>query len=177
MNKLKKNTYRVGSRSSFEQVYRTFWKKLYVICYKKTGDAQLSEEMVQEIFINLWTRKTDLPEIASIESYLIICTKNKIMDHYRKVRRPKQSVVEPCGLCEENGFDGSSVVHNEASEKFLKKDLELVVDQLPHQCQKVYRLSREQNMTTNEIAVLLGISQKTVKNHITKALAHIKSRF
>ena len=132
--------------------------------------------MVQEIFINLWTRKTDLAEIITIESYLIICAKNKIMDHYRKVHGSKETLVEPCGLCKETGFDEDSLAHNEAIEGFLKEDLELVVDQLPCQCQKVYRLSREENMTTNEIAAVLGISQKTVKNHITKALAHIKSR-
>ena len=176
MNKLKENIYCLGSKSSFEQVYRTFWKKLYVICYEKTRDTQLSEEMVQEIFINLWKRKADLPGIESIEGYLVICAKNRIMDHYRKVYGPKEVVAAPSKLCEEQGFDGSSIVHNEAVEAFLRKDLELVVDQLPSQCQKVYRLSREENMTNNEIAVLLGISQKTVKNHITKALAHIKSR-
>ncbi|MDO5968236.1 sigma-70 family RNA polymerase sigma factor [Flavivirga aquimarina] len=174
MDKSVKNIYKPGSKSSFENLYRDFWKRLYIICFQKTNDAEASEEMVQDIFVSLWKKGKDLKIDSSIEVYLVGAAKYKVLDYYRSQIKLKECHLGDCNLCDQAGFDEIVLEHNEALEGFLKEDLEVIVDRLPCQCQKVYRLSRENNLTTKEIATLLDISPKTVKNHITKALSYIR---
>ena len=104
---------------------------------------------------------------------MIKSARTKIVDFYRKKGNTQTITLTECNLCEENGFDFRTVEHNLAVHRFLEQDLQLVVDQLPCRCQEVYLLSREEHLTIKEIAVRLGISQKTVKNHLTKALSFI----
>ncbi|REG98413.1 RNA polymerase sigma-70 factor [Flavobacterium aquicola] len=161
-------------KHDFESLYRNFWKKLYVICYNKTANREAAEEMVQDIFISLWNRRNELVITSSIEHYLIKSAKLKVIDYYRMQSSVKQNNLMECNLCEHPEFDEKYLQHNEAVYKFLEQDIEVVINDLPCQCQKVYRLSREEQLSTAEIADNLNISPKTVKNHLTKALRSIR---
>jgi len=130
--------------------------------------------MVQDIFISLWNRRKELVIESSIEHYLIKSAKLKVIDYYRAQSTIKQNTLMECNLCEHLEFDEKFLQHNEAIHKFLEQDIELIINDLPCQCQKVYRLSREEQMSTTEIAENLNISPKTVKNHLTKALRQIR---
>ena len=160
---------------SFERFYRNYWKGLYAFCLSKTQDGAISEEIVHDVFIEAWKKRETFEVSTGTESYLIRSAKWKIIGFYRKKATNRIVVPKNCDLCEQPGFDGSTVVHNMALENFLENDMQLIVDQLPCRCQEVYRLSREQHLTTNEIALRLNISPKTVKNHLTKALSFISS--
>lgn len=157
----------------FEEFYRSYWKRLYILCYSKTKNNEVAEEIVQDLFIALWKRldKIDLSE--KIENYLIKSARNKIVDYYRKRNNSKVCTLTDQSLCKESVCDIASVTHNLAINNFLENDLQLVINKLPCRCQEVYRLSREKHMTTREIASHLDISPKTVKNHLTKALSFI----
>ena len=128
--------------------------------------------MVQDIFISIWKRRTELKITDSIECYLVKSAKLKVIDYYRK--QYKKQEFSDCNLCEETGFDQKCLAHNEAISEFLEQDMQIIVNQLPCQCQKVYRLSREEYLNVNEISERLIISKKTVKNHLTKALSFIR---
>lgn len=149
---------------------------MYAICYKNTNDTEASEEIVQDVFIGLWKRGGELEVSLSIKSYLIKSAKTGVIKHYRTKTKNREDVVTACNLCEEKEFTIDVLEHNEAISTFLEEDLQLVVNQLPCQCQKVYRLSRENQLNSNEIAVALSISPKTVKNHLTKALSFIRKQ-
>lgn len=130
--------------------------------------------MVQDIFISLWNRRKELVITSSIEHYLIKSAKLKVIDYYRIQSSVKQTNLMECNLCKHPEFDEKFLQHNEIVHQFLEEDLEIIVNDLPCQCQKVYRLSREEQMSTTEIADNLNISPKTVKNHLTKALGLIR---
>ncbi|MGM8361565.1 RNA polymerase sigma-70 factor [Flavobacterium sp. ARAG 55.4] len=172
--KEKARTYNLSDYSDFKSLYRDFWKKLYAICYSKTSNKEASEDMVQDIFISLWNRRNKLVITSSIEHYLIKSAKLKVIDYYRIQSSAKENNLLECNLCEHPEFDKEFLQQNEALYQFLEQDVELIVSDLPCQCQKVYRLSREEQMSTTEIADNLNISPKTVKNHLTKALGLIR---
>lgn len=158
------------------RVYEDYWRVLFAICYNKTKDVQASEEIVQDIFVSLWKRGGKLIVPISIKGYLITSAKTGIIKHYKQKAKNQTIVLDNCDLCEQKNFGQDVLEHNEAIFKFLKEDIEIIIDQLPCQCQKVYRLSREKQLSTKEIASELKISQKTVKNHLTKALSTIKQK-
>ncbi|GAA3620362.1 RNA polymerase sigma-70 factor [Flavivirga jejuensis] len=167
-------TYNLNSPIEFKILYKKFWKKLYIICYNQTNHKEVSEEIVQDIFISLWKRRKELVITSSIEHYLVKSAKLKVIDHYRKLYTKKHKNISQCDLCEHPEFDEKCLEHNEALFEFLEQEIQLIVNKLPCQCQKVYRLSREQQLNTSEIAKVLNISTKTVKNHLTRALKFIR---
>ncbi|GGX08535.1 sigma-70 family RNA polymerase sigma factor [Aquimarina muelleri] len=159
---------------AFEKLYKMYWKKLYAICLSKTNNAEASQEIVHDVYVSIWKRRDKFVVTQGVENYLLKSTRSKIIDYYRKNSKNQVKVYPSEDVCKGNHFDVNAITHNSALHYFLESDLELIVTQLPFQCQKVYRLSREKQLTTNEIAQKLNISQKTVKNHLTKALSFLQ---
>ncbi|MEN7549178.1 RNA polymerase sigma-70 factor [Rapidithrix thailandica] len=155
---------------TFEKVYTLYWKKVYGVCYAHTKNTEAAQEMVQDIFCSLWERRNSLEISGPIEHYLVRAAKLKVIDFYRQKSQKEEllghNLTELCDhqLCIEN-----EVYYNDAS-----RQVNELVDRLPCQCKKVYKLSREKGMNTREISSALLISEKTVKNHLTKALNFLR---
>ncbi|MEM8506874.1 MAG: sigma-70 family RNA polymerase sigma factor [Bacteroidota bacterium] len=168
----KTGTYSLKEEHHFEKIYKKYWKKLYLFSCKLTRDKVIAEEIVHDAFVALWRRKGDFDISIATEVYLVKTVKTKIVDHFRK-RKVVEIKANDCKLCDSPYFTEAAIEHNLAVEKLFEEDLEIILNQLPCRCQEVYRLSRQHHLTTKEIALRLGISQKTVKNHLTKALSRI----
>lgn len=168
--------YNLEDTAVINSIYEDYWEMLFALCYHKTKDMPASEEIVQDIFVSLWKRKGELIVADSIKGYLIKSAKTGIIKYYKSKVKSTATPVADCNLCEQKGFGEDVLQHNEAIVKLLEEEVEIIVNELPCQCQKVYRLSREKHLTTNEIAAKLNISQKTVKHHLTKALAYIQKK-
>jgi RNA polymerase sigma-70 factor (family 1) len=156
--------------NAFKEIYKRYWKKLYAAAYKRLKNKELSEEIVQELFTNLWFKRQSFHFNHGVASYLYASVMHYVIDHYRK-----ESVRE-------RYRENFKVVHNETDnsteESILLKDLtdtiESEISLLPEKCRSVYTLSRKENKTNKEIAQYLGISEKTVENHLTKALKRLQ---
>ena len=166
-------SYNLKDKKVIDGLYREYWKILYAISYKSTKDSVASEELVQDVFIALWKRGGKLKIEYSIKSYLIKALKNGILKYHQKCQQTKIVPLETTKSEEEINYSDQAV-ENKAIEKLLHEDVELVVAHLPHQSQKVFRLSREQFKTIPEISSILDISPNTVKNHLVKALQIIR---
>lgn len=153
-----------------------YWKRLYAICYSQTRDIEASEEMVQDIFISLWKRWDHLEITSSLENYLVKSAKLKVIDYFREECKSKLISSETNDEDTKKEPRSAVIAHNEVELEILKHHADHLVNQLPYQCQTVYRLSRENQLSTKEIALQLGLSQKTVKNHLTKALSFMRHR-
>src|SRR5260221_1139112 len=156
--------------SAFKDIYIRYWKKLYSECYKRLKSKELSEEVVQEIFTNLWLKRHSLQITSTVGGYLNQAVTNHVIDQYRK------------DLVREKYKEAFKIVHSEVAnsieDEIMLKDLvytiETEVSHLPDKCRSVYELSRNEHKTNKEIALHLGISEKTVENHLTKALKQLR---
>jgi RNA polymerase sigma-70 factor (family 1) len=155
---------------AFKELYTRYWKALFSEAYKRLKNRELSEEVVQDLFANLWAKRHDLQINTAVGGYLFVSVSYYVIDHYRKeIIRAKYR----------KDFKTS---HNEADysteNMIMLKDLtgtvESQISQLPDKCRSVYELSRNQHKTNKEIAQHLGISEKTVENHLTKALRRLR---
>ena len=175
MSYLKTNTdiiHHIGIQTpeGFEKVYRRYGKKLFGICYYQTKDEKLSQDMVQDIFHSLWKRRDNLNITVPLEHYLVRAAKLEVMAYYRTNNNRKRLLEST--LTEYTEEDNSTEEQLIGDELLL--NVNSLINQLPEQGKKVYKLSREKGMSNKEIAKSLKISEKGVEYHITKVLSFLR---
>ncbi len=149
--------------------YELYWEKVFAVCYNNIKEVEPAQGMVQEIFKSLWERRAEL-ELEKIEHYLIRSAKFKTFEYIRnKVNRQKHNEFQMMDCSVSSNCTEEQVLFND-----LKEKVNVLVDTLPCQCKRVYKMSREQGMSNKEIASMLYISERAVEYHITKAMSRLK---
>jgi len=162
---------RAGNRAAFDELYERYWEVAYDIACKQLHDEDDAKDIVHDVFIHIWTKQGQLTIDKSFIAYLYTCLKNRIIDQVRKQNfRLKQLEILRHTLSEE---DNSTMEHLISKE--LGGQIELKVNSLPEKMKEVYRLSREEELSIDEIAEKLSLSPQTVKNQISSALKRLRS--
>ncbi len=160
------------TEKDFERIYNSLWNKLYNVAYSYFRDRTIAQEVTQEVFVNLWLKRDTLFPIADIEAYLLRSVKNRIYNQFDKIQsreKLERSISHTMAVQTENTeeaiayTDTWNVVNHE-------------IDQLPMMTKTVFRLSRFERCTNNEIAHRVHLSGKAVEYHITRALKKLRLR-
>ena len=154
---------------AFTEIYKRYWKKLFSVAANKAGDVEEGREIVQNVFISLWNRRQELEIKKSLGNYLAVSVKYRIINLLDK-QNNHQKYLTHLQLTE---IDDSTQQWLEFTE--LKERLAGLVAELPEKCRLVFVLSREQGHSQKEIAEKLGISEKTVEGHLTKAIKSLRT--
>lgn len=163
-----------GSIVAFEHIYQLYWSPLYNYAYNIIRNKVVCEEIIQETFFSLWTKREALTITHSLKAYLFTAVKFQTLNYIRseKVRRDYADSYTAFGKIV---YDNSNEEHIDLTD--LKTRIESEVAKLPEKCQQIFRLSRNEHRSVKNIADLLNISHKTVENQLTKALKHLRSSF
>ncbi|BDX37520.1 DNA-directed RNA polymerase sigma-70 factor [Tenuifilaceae bacterium CYCD] len=163
---------RQGDEQVFETIFRTYYERLCNYANTILSDMDEAEEMVQSAFLTVWEKHDTLEIHTSVKSYLYRAVHNSCLNrvkHY-KVRKTYGDSVK----------NQTELLHDDASQDLIGSELDAIVanaiDSLPDQCRLVFKLSRFENLTYAEIAEQLGISLKTVENHMVKALKVLREK-
>lgn len=158
-----------GNIQAFEQLFFQYQPKLVCFLTSLTHDSELSRDMAQEIFLSIWKDREKMTPVKSFSAYLYQMARYKVYDYFDHLRVTEQYVKDYL----ENNSEASS-----EEEKLFARELHAmiqgVVRQMSPQRQQVYRMSREEGLSNQEIADCLGISKRTVENHLTAALAILR---
>ena len=158
--------------AAFNELYCRHWEMLYDIAYKKIKDTEDAKDIVHDIFLQLWNNRASLNVQSSFSGFLFITLKNKIIDKQRlTINR----------LNKHNEIAGKTVIHqdtvyDQVYYNELNNFLTQEVNQLPEKMKEIYRLSREENLSPEEIANRLSISTQTAKNQLTTALKRLRQK-
>jgi RNA polymerase sigma-70 factor (family 1) len=160
------------TEKDFERVYNSLWSKLYCVAYNYFRDKTTAQEVVQDVFVNLWLKRESASKILDMESYLLRSVKNKIYDQFDKIAT-QEKLREQISLqvVEENDSTKEDIEYAETLEL-----INLEIDRLPDTTKKIFRLSRFSQYTNDEIAGRLQLSGKAVEYHITRALKQLRLR-
>ena len=158
-----------GDARAFEVLHRTFFPKVHQFSLMLLKNAQDADDVCQIIFMKVWLRRARLLEVASLDSYLFMLSKNSILD-YLSSRKMKNDDLNKI-------LEGVDAVtpHDNLVANDTQLLIEMVVENMPEQRQTIYRMNREQHLKNEEIASRLGIQKKTVENHLNLALKDIKN--
>lgn len=159
-----------GDKSAINDLYAEYSPRLYrfAMAYLKSESEVL--DIVQEVFVNVWMNRNKLKKDSNLDAYLFTVAKNTIVSVFRKKLSEKDYLEHLKNKSITNSIDTESQFnYNQLSNK-----LNDLIEQLPPQRKKIYQLSKEQGLANKTIAAELGISIKTVEDHLSKASKFIK---
>lgn len=144
-------------------LFRRYYRFVCVAVYRILSDENLSEDIAQEVFYELWKKRHRINIQTSLKAYLKRAAVNKSLNYIRDQKIKFEEVGKAPVL--------STKSHNAQLEaKELQEQINLAVNALPERCRIIFSLSRFEEMSYQEIANTLQISTKTVENQISKAL-------
>ena len=156
-----------GNKEAFYKVFEQYHLKLYQYIFKYTGSAYYSEETVQLSFIRLWEKREGLSEEYSVSTQLFRIARSILIDLLRKEKI--RSTQELSDIFISELLEDERIIYKEELGTVLS-----AIEELPEQCQQVFKLSRFNHLSHNEISAQLSISPKTIETHITKALKYLR---
>lgn len=155
--------------SDFEMTFKDHYSYMYNLAFKITGDSSGSEDVVQNIFMNIWKKRSKIKIETSIRAYLHRSTINACYDFISKSKKTI-SLERSESKDQFSEHTEQQVAHNELQEK-----LEIAIKNLPTKCQVIFSLSRFKGLSSQQIADELAISKKTVDNQIGIALQKLRT--
>ncbi len=163
---------RNGEENAYAMLYEVFYESLVQYCHTLTQDLALAEDIVQNVFIKIWSNRKNLVITTSLKSYLYRSVFNDFAKEHHRRKRKEKALLE---------FK-AHVLHQmvEMDRELLEKKIRLLdvaIEQLPKKCKKVFLLSKKQGYKYREIATQLDISEKAVEKHISRAIKRVKEIF
>lgn len=170
---------RKGDRIAFNELYRQYYPSLrsYAELFL---DEEESEDVVQDVFLNVWLRKEGLDDFQSLQGYLLRSVYNSSLNILKKKGRSNDYLSVYEQEIEEIGYKYYDPDANDVIRKLynldLRAEINAAINSLPARCREVFTLSYLHDMPSKEISLQLGISLSTVDNHIYSALKLLREK-
>lgn len=162
---------RSGSEAAYRSVYLYYYERLCIYVLNFTSDRVVAEDVVQEVFLKLWTRRQQLKPDGSLNGYLYTLAYNEYINIYRKNRqRDRELEVFRLKSLSEL-LEGNEEAYQEKLSRVKK-----AIEELPPRCKEVFLLNKQHGLRHKEIAKRLDISVKTVENQVGKAMTQLRKK-
>lgn len=157
------------NQHAFDALYLRHWEDMYKTAFIILKDAEPCKDIVQDIFIWLWEHRQTL-QVLNLKAYLRAAVKFKIANYIRSGNVRESFFTELAN----RSFSLHTSPFDLIEFKQFKAIVRQAIDNLPDKCREIYQLSREKELTNQEIAEKLHISVKTVENQMTIALHRVR---
>lgn len=163
--------FQAGDWKAFKTIYDRYWLKLYTVAYVHIGTKEEAEDLVHNVFENVWKKRSEL-QIRNLTTYLIASTKYMAIAYVKsKINlRKYQEYLILQQIERDNTIEELINVYD------LQKAVEEAMKKLPEKTLEVFKMSRYEHKTISEIAKHLNLSEKAVQYHITRSLKVLKER-
>ncbi|KAB2917680.1 MAG: RNA polymerase sigma-70 factor [Bacteroidetes bacterium] len=160
-----------GNEKAFETLFKRYYQMLRKVAQYMLDDLEQAEELVQDAFVNIWEKRSNVNPDASFKNYLITAVRNRCLNHIKA--KKKTHSIDDDEIWQEQLVADS---RTEAAVNFkeMHRAIEQAIDKLPEQCRIIFQLSRHEGLSYKEIAEALDIAPKTVENQIGRALKVLK---
>lgn len=160
-----------GDTDAFAEIYDLYKDRIFAFAFTLTKSKEIAEEATQEVFVKLWEKRDQINTEYPLTPYIKKITYNYIISFFRKVKLDKQ--------LQQNLYRNMEALRNSNEDEILQKELNKLyrraIEELPQQKRTAYLLSREQHLSYEEIALQMGLSKNTVRNHMTEAIRFIRT--
>lgn len=158
-----------GSEEAFTDIFNLYRSKIYSVALNYLKSSALAEEIVQDVFLKLWLKRSDLLPVERLDAYLFIMARNIIFDRIKKLSY--QAEAETRLFSQEPIINDTEYrVREHEFEQFVQE----AINMLPQQQKRVYQLAKIEGFSHEQIAEQMQLSRLTVKTHMAKALQFIR---
>jgi len=161
-----------GHERAFAEIYERYWSLIFHHVLKMTGDNDETQDLVQEVFTNLWLQVEHIEAGTNISGYLYVSARNKVINLVRHDKIKKDYLSSLSAFYTNH----QHTVLEQLSAKDLSIVIEKEIQNLPRKMREIFELSRKQYRSHKEIAHKLNISDKTVKKQIQNAIKILRLR-
>jgi RNA polymerase sigma-70 factor (ECF subfamily) len=159
-----------GNKNAFESLFKSQYANLCGYAVKYVWEMDQAEEIVQDLFFNIWNKRNELYISSSVESYLFRAVRNACLNYlkHKKIRDNYVTTVQ------EHYSPGRGLDDNPVETLELQKKIDESIESMPTERKKIFLLSRYDGLKYKEIADKLSISVKTVEAQMGKALKYLR---
>ncbi|GAF05144.1 RNA polymerase sigma-70 factor [Saccharicrinis fermentans] len=159
------NRIKEGDEKAYEQLFKQYYVSLTAFANTLVHDLDMAESIVQNVFVKLWEKRRQY-EITAVKSYLIIAVRNSCHNELKRVQHERDFKNTVCmeDVVEMVNYSDSGVMEHIAQ----------VIELLPEQRRRIFKLNRLEGLKYREIAEKLSISPKTVEVQMGKALKFLR---
>lgn len=165
-----------GDQKAFERVFRSYFSKLCAFAYSYTKQLESAEDLVKDVFVNLWNNRENLTIKSSLSGYLFRSVRNSCINYLERDKYHKNLHSEEIKQLDIKIIEPLS--ENYPVANIFVKELEIQIyseiEKLPDSCKQIFKLSRFEGLSHKTIAKKLNISENTVKVQIYRALKKVK---
>ena len=165
--------------SAFNELFNRHWAKVYGVAMKYVKDEELALEIAHDIFVNIWSKRSQL-NIDAFQNYVVTSASYHGIRKSKALKAMPVTYVEDYIECEQNvlrvqPYSSSNLGEQKIAEEELNSTIASLLEALPNRCREIYLMSRHENLSITEIALKLEISKRTVENQLTAALKHLRT--
>lgn len=164
---------REGEQDAYAEIYNRYWAVLYRHALRMLRDEEMAKDTIQDVFLNLWEKARTINLKSTLSNYLYAAVRNKILDYWCH-ERVKEKYIGAFGKFMERGECETDFL---VREKDFRQLIETEIAALPENLRRAFELSRNSNMTYQEIAEELGVTEHVVRNNVSRALKVLRTRF
>lgn len=161
-----------GNEAAFEQLYLQYNKKLISFASFLLKSKELAEEVVEDVFVKLWCRRTTVTEIKDLKLFLYTATKNLSLNTLAK--NSNKIISSSIELLDLDFYSQESPQEALIATEMMK-NMQAAIDSLPARCKLIFKLIREDGLKYKEVSEILGISVNTIDNQMAIAVKRICS--
>lgn len=161
-----------GDEQAFTKLFVKYSRILQPFVYSIVKTAELTEEVIQQVFLKCWLKRDQLGDVTHPQAYIYRIASNECFAHLRKEALDRRHHKE---IFYQHSGDEHALQENKTGLYELKDVVKAAYEQLSPRQQEIYSLSRHQQMNIPEIADHLQISPTTVKNTLVKSLKTIRT--
>lgn len=158
-------------QDAFQLLFSRYKKRFYATALKLTHSTDLSEEVVQDAFVSIWTSRLVLKNVKNPSGYLFTILYNQIYAQFKKLAAERLLKEQLSRTAEREEFSTEENFHAKETSQYISR----LIRQLPLRQQQIYRLSKQEGLSRNEIAQRLELSPNTVRNHLMEAMRFMKA--
>lgn len=159
-----------GDKLAFRQLFDLYKLRLFAFVLQLTNSKADAEEIVQDVFAKLWESRAMLSNVEFPDKYIYTIARNKTLNHLTKLARDRQLLNQLWVNLSQTDNATEEILQAQESRRLIDE----AVSRLNEQRQTIFRLSREQGLSHDEIAAQLGLSKSRVKNILVEILKHIR---
>lgn len=160
---------KAGDRESFNQVFRRYYSPMVRFCIRYVADSDIASEIVQDLFVKLWSNREKISFNTSFESYMLTSVRNSALTYINKERSHAEANLRIYSEESDNTDPSETLQSNNLEESYRK-----ILKDMPEKRREVFLASRYDGLKYSEIAEKLGISQKTVEAQMSAAIKQLK---